>query len=149
MRRERMNFTTRSERELKRFLRELSDKQLKKLVTGIDVSPFPVLLASEYKRRFGYDESMLKKTRTRIKTQIRQEQKRQWSTLNQIKKDIMIIKNSMVSESGISNLTERSIAQIQNRRIITLENLRRSYETLYKSSRKIEGLENEFISLKE
>lgn len=144
-----MAFATKSERELRRFLRSLSSKQIKKLVDGIDVSPFPVLLASEYRRRFGYDESMTAKAITMVRRQLRQEHKKQMTALDKIRKDMAVLKSCTISDSGIAGLSETSVSQIQNRRIRAVENLRRSYKTLYTSLKKIERLENEYLTLVE
>lgn len=135
------------ERDLKKFLRTLSDKQIKKWVDGIDVSPFPMLLAAEYRRRFGLEENAMKRIKIKLGNRIRNEQQRQGILLGDVKKDLKIIMNSTVSPTGIADLSERSINQIHVRRISALEEMRRSLKMLAKSTMLITRLENELADL--
>jgi hypothetical protein len=135
-----------SEKGLKRFLKGLSNEQIKKLVDGIDVSPFPVLLASEYEKRFGQDKYTIKKIRMKINKEMRNEQNKQGIILNNLKNELDIIKNTRVSERGLNELSEKSITQIQDNRTDTLTNIQKNLGLLIKSSTKITELESKYIS---
>lgn len=139
---------TKSEKELKRFLSGLSNNQIKKLVDGIDVSPFPVLLALEYEKRFGYDASTIKKITLKTNKEIRKEHNKQGVILNNLKKELDIIKNTRISERGLNELSDKSITQIQNKRTDALTDIQKNCELLVKSSIKITELESKYISLK-
>ncbi|MGI0061659.1 MAG: hypothetical protein ACREBA_04315 [Nitrosotalea sp.] len=141
-----LGISRKSERELRKLLHGLSDNQIKKLVDGIDVSPFPVLLASEYERRFGYDKPTIKKILAKIRREIREEQNKQWIILNKFKKELDIVKNTRISDRGLDELSEKSIMQIQNKRISTLSNLQKHFDLLFKSLRKTAELEYRYTS---
>ncbi|GEM_PF-7008337 len=142
-----MSISRKSERELRKLLQRLSDNQIKKLVDGIDVSPFPVLLASEYERRFGYDKPTIKKILTKIRKEMREEQNKQWVILNKFKKELDVMKNTRISDRGLDELSEKSITQIQNKRSFALTNMQKYCDLLSKSSRKLEELEYKYTSL--
>jgi hypothetical protein len=142
-----LSVSRKSEKELIKFLRGISDNQIKKLVDGIDVSPFPVLLTSEYVRRFGHDKSTINKILPKIRREITEEQKKQWNILNKFKKEFNIIKNTMISDTGLDELSEKSVIQIQNKRTLALTNMQKYCELLFKSSRKIAELEYRYTSL--
>ncbi|HEX5358374.1 MAG TPA: hypothetical protein VFW99_00505 [Candidatus Nitrosotalea sp.] len=142
-----MKSAIKSESEIRKLLRGLSDTQVKKLVNSIDISPFPILLASEYERRFGSNRNSTGKLLNKIRAQIIQEQKNQFILLNRIKKEIDLVKNARISESGLDNLSEYSITKIQNRRSTSLAKLHRYCELLSKSTRKTESLETRYTRL--
>lgn len=139
--------STKSEKELKKFLKGLSNNQIKKLVDGIDVSPFPVLLASEYEKRFGQDKSSIKKIILKINKDIREEQKKQGIILNNLRKELDIIKNAIVSERGLNELMGQSIIQIQNKRNKTLTDIQKNCSLLVKTSTKMTELESRYTAL--
>jgi hypothetical protein len=41
-----------TENNIKEYLCSVSDKELKKLYENIELTPFPILLAQEYRKRF-------------------------------------------------------------------------------------------------
>lgn len=60
-----------TERSLKEMLSNLPDNKLKMLAESIEMSPFPVLINKEYKKRFGNNNTKLKNS---LKKQIRAKQ---------------------------------------------------------------------------
>lgn len=59
-----------TERSLKEMLSNLPDDKLKMLAEGIEMSPFPILINKEYKKRFGNNT----KLKNLLKKQIRAKQ---------------------------------------------------------------------------
>ncbi|MFB5610927.1 MAG: hypothetical protein ACE5R3_02080 [Nitrosopumilaceae archaeon] len=52
-----------NERNVKEFLKSLSDAKIKKFYEAIEYTPFPVLLNKEYKKRFVKNKSKTRKKR--------------------------------------------------------------------------------------
>lgn len=50
-----------NERNVKKFLKSLPDTQIKNYYEAIEYTPFPILLAKEYKKRFVKNKSKNKK----------------------------------------------------------------------------------------
>ncbi|WKT58173.1 hypothetical protein QVH35_01285 [Candidatus Nitrosotenuis chungbukensis] len=60
-----------TERNLKHMLSKLPDNSFRMLAEGIEISPFPILINKEYKKRFGGVDIRLKNS---LKKQIRAKQ---------------------------------------------------------------------------
>lgn len=56
------NYLT-NEKNVKIFLKSLSDEKIKNFYEAIEYTPFPVLLTKEYKRRFSKNKSRIKNRR--------------------------------------------------------------------------------------
>lgn len=132
-----------TERNLKAMLSKLPDRKLKMLVEGIELSPFPVLINKEYKKRFGVNGIKLKNT---LKKQIRAKQMEEKKALRDLYAEIKNLEQQAISISGLEQLSERSIKQVQDRQKKALDNMSVLVTNLSKLHEYRVFLENDLIS---
>ena len=144
-----MKSSVRSEGEIRKLLRALPDSQLKKLAGGIDVSPFPVLIALEFERRFGRDRSPKARILARIRASVLHEQRHQSQLIDRMRKEADAVGNSRISEKGLDSLSEESVLKLQARRAAATAGLLKHAESLSRSVGKIESLEAWYLRLQD
>ncbi|CDI06133.1 hypothetical protein NITUZ_40299 [Candidatus Nitrosotenuis uzonensis] len=109
-----------TERSLKEILSNLPDDKLKMLAEGIEMSPFPVLINKEYKKRFGNNNTKLKHT---LKKQIRAKQLAEKKLLRSLYAEMKKFEQQEISISGLEQLSAQSIKQIQERQKRALDHM--------------------------
>lgn len=119
-----------TERNLKQMLSKLPDSKLRMLAEGIEMSPFPVLINKEYKKRFGGVDIHLKNS---LKKQIRTKQAEQKKLLRNVHMEIKKLEQQSVSISGLEQISEKSIAQIHRRQKHLVESIAKNVRELAKS----------------
>jgi hypothetical protein len=119
-----------TERNLRQMLSKLPDNKLRMLAEGIEISPFPILINKEYKKRFGGVDIRLKNS---LKKQIRAKQVEQKKLLRNVCVEIKKLEQQSVSVSGLEHLSEKSIAQIHHRQKHLVENIAKNVRELAKS----------------
>lgn len=125
------------------MLSKLPDGKLKMLAEGIEMSPFPVLINKEYKKRFGANNAKLKNS---LKKQIRAKQLEEKKILRNLYAEIKKLEQQAISISGLEQLSERSIKQIQDRQKRALDTMYSLITDLLKLHEYRVVLENDLIS---
>lgn len=136
-----------SEEEIKNYLKKLSDEQIKKMIDGLDFSPFPILLTVEYEKRFGVGPASKKNKKTALKSKIRQERKNQRKAIHELKLNLRQIVSNSVSPSGIESLSDDAIKQIHKKTEFAMKDFLQSANIIAVSTKRISQLEQEYKSL--
>lgn len=126
------------------MLSKLPDNKLRMLAEGIEISPFPVLINKEYKKRFGGEDVRLKNS---LKKQIRAKQMEQKRLLSNMYVEIKELEQQSVSMSGLAQLSEKSIIQIHRKQKRLVENIAKNVRELAKSYEYSAFLERDLSSL--
>lgn len=129
---------------MKQMLSKLPDNKLRMLAEGIEISPFPVLINKEYKKRFGGEDVRLKNS---LKKQIRAKQMEQKRLLSNMYVEIKELEQQSVSMSGLAQLSEKSIIQIHRKQKRLVENITKNVRELAKSYEYSAFLERDLSSL--
>lgn len=108
-----------TERSLKEMLSNLPDDKLKMLAEGIEMSPFPILINKEYKKRFGNNT----KLKNLLKKQIRAKQLAEKKLLRSLYAEMKKFEQQEISISGLEQLSAKSIKQIQERQKRALDHM--------------------------
>lgn len=142
-----MDFMIKSEEEIKNYLKQLSDEQIKKMIDGLDFSPFPILLTTEYEKRFGVVSKNKKNKKAALKSKIHQERKNQRKAINDLKLALRQIISTTVSTSGLESISSDGIRQIHKKTESATKNFLQSANYIAVSIKRISQLEQEYKSL--
>lgn len=142
-----MNFMIKSEEEIRSYLKKLSNEQIKKMIDGLDFSPFPILLTTEYEKRFGTGPANKKNKKTALKSKIRQERKNQRKAIHDLKLELRKIVSGAVSPSGLKSLSNDGIRKIHEKTESAMKNFLQSANVIAVATKRISQLEQEYKSL--
>ena len=109
-----------TEPSLKEMLSNLPDDKFKMLAEDIEMSPFPVLINKEYKKRFGNNNTKLKNS---LKKQIRAKQLAEKKLLSSLYTEMKKFEQQEISICGLEQLSAKSIKQIQERQKRALDHM--------------------------
>lgn len=136
-----------TEGEIKRYLAKLTNDQIKKMVEGLDFSPFPILLTEEYGRRFGYGKKSRKNRKVILKNKIKKEKQTRRKVLRDLASDLKHIQSFTISFSGLDELSEKGISEIHNKTEALIKAFLQRSNTFAISTKRLVQLEKEYKSL--